>query len=89
MEAISGVGKSEDIRLVGFDSSSALKSGLRDGSIDALMLQDPYRMGELAVARLVDHLEGRDVDKRVDTGCVVATKDNMDDESVARLLYGG
>jgi ribose transport system substrate-binding protein len=89
MEAIAGVGKADAIRLVGFDSSSVLKRGLRDGAIDALMLQDPYRMGELAVKTLVDRLEGRAVPKRVDTGCVVATKANMAEPAVARLLYGG
>lgn len=89
MEAIAGVGKADAIKLVGFDSSSVLKSGLRDGSIDALMLQDPYRMGELAVRTLVDHIEGREVERRIDTGCVVATQANMDQPDVARLLYGG
>ncbi|MEM7305578.1 MAG: substrate-binding domain-containing protein [Planctomycetota bacterium] len=89
MKAIGGVGKSGEIRLVGFDSSEELKDGLGAGTIDALMLQDPYRMGELAVQRMVDHLDGRPVDKRIDTGCVVATKDNMADAAVDRLLYGG
>ena len=89
MEAIDGVGKRDSIRLVGFDSSEVLKRGLAEGAIDALMLQDPYRMGDLAVRRMLDHLEGRSVDKRVDTGCVVATPENMDEADVARLLYGG
>jgi len=90
MEAIDAVADaSHDIKLVGFDSSSALKSGLASGAIDALMLQDPYRMGELAVRTLVDAQAGRPVEKRVDTGCVVATRANMDEPAVARLLYGG
>ena len=89
MKAIDGVGKTGAIRLVGFDSSEELKNGLAAGTIDALMLQDPYRMGELAVRRMVDHLEGRSVEKRVDTGCVVATKENMAEAAVDRLLYGG
>jgi ribose transport system substrate-binding protein len=92
MEAIDGLGgagKAGAIRIVGFDSSSALKRGLRDGSIDALMLQDPFRMGELAVKTLVDSIQGRPVGKRIDTGCVIATKANMDEPAVARLLYGG
>ena len=35
-------------------------------------------MGERGVALLVDSIEGRDVAKRVDTGCVVVTRENME-----------
>ncbi len=87
MEAIDGVGRSGDIKLVGFDASEVLVNGLDEGRIDALMLQDPYRMGELAVKELVAHLNGDAIDKRVDTGCTVVTKANMQEPEVHRLLY--
>ena len=89
MEAIAAVegGGDADIKLVGFDSSEVLVRGLEEGRIDGLMLQDPYRMGELAVRRMVDHLEGREVDHRIDTGCVVVTRDNMNEPDIDRLLH--
>lgn len=89
MEAITAIegGGDADIKLVGFDASEVLVGGLEDGRIDGLMLQDPYRMGELAVRSLVDHLEGRSVEPRIDTGCVVVTRDNMDEPEIDRLLH--
>jgi ABC-type sugar transport system substrate-binding protein len=35
-------------------------------------------MGEQGVALLVDSIEGREVAKRIDTGCVVVTRENME-----------
>jgi ribose transport system substrate-binding protein len=35
---------------------------------------------------VVDHLEGRKVEKRIDTGVSLVTKENMNDPAVAALL---
>src|SRR4029453_16667782 len=37
------------VRFVGFDASDNLVKGLRDGHIDALVVQDPMRMGYMSV----------------------------------------
>jgi len=74
------------VRFVGFDSSDNLAKGLRDGHVDALILQDPVRMGYLGVKAMVDHLQGRPVEKRVDTGVHVITKENMNEPDMKELL---
>jgi len=74
------------VRFVGFDSSDNLARGLRDGNVDALILQDPVRMGYLGVKTMVDHLQGRPVDKRIDTGVHVITKENMNEPDMKELL---
>jgi ribose transport system substrate-binding protein len=74
------------VRFVGFDSSDNLAKGLRDGHVDALILQDPVRMGYLGVKTMVDHLQGRPVEKRVDTGVHVITKENMNEPDMKELL---
>jgi ribose transport system substrate-binding protein len=74
------------VRFVGFDSSDNLAKGLRDGHVDALILQDPVRMGYLGVKTMVDHLQGRPVEKRVDTGVHVITKENMNEPEMKELL---
>ena len=37
------------VRVVGFDSTEKLLEGMRAGTIDALVVQNPFAMGELAV----------------------------------------
>ena len=74
------------VRFVGFDSSDNLAKGLRDGHVDALILQDPVRMGYLGVKTMVDHLQGRPVEKRVDTGVHVVTRENMNEPDMKELL---
>jgi ribose transport system substrate-binding protein len=74
------------VRFVGFDSSDNLAKGLRDGLVDALILQDPVRMGYLGVKTMVDHLQGRPVEKRIDTGVHVVTRENMGQPEMKELL---
>jgi ribose transport system substrate-binding protein len=73
------------IHLVGFDSSEPLLSALRDGDVDGLIVQDPYRMGYLGVWTLVKHLKGYAVNtdrQQLGTGEAYLTKDNIDDDEM-------
>lgn len=74
------------LKFVGFDVTAPLKKGLEEGKIHALVVQDPRRMGALAVESLKTLLDGGEVEAFVDTGCVLATKANMADAEVAPLL---
>jgi ribose transport system substrate-binding protein len=74
------------VKYVGFDSSDRLVQGLRNGEIHGLVLQDPINMGYLGVKTVVEHLQGRKVKKRIDTGSEVATPENMDDPKMKNLL---
>jgi len=74
------------VKFVGFDASPNLVKGLRDGNIDGLVVQDPVRMGYLAVKSMVAHLKGEPVEKRIDTGVHVATKENMDTPEIKPLV---
>jgi ribose transport system substrate-binding protein len=77
------------VKLVGFDSSPNLIDALREGSIDALVLQDPYRMGYLGVWGLVHHLEGCDVaakGKYLPTGERLVTRANLESEEIQALF---
>jgi ribose transport system substrate-binding protein len=65
------------IHFVGFDISDKLSKAVEAGEIDALVLQNPFKMGELTVHALVDHLRGKPVPARTDTGAVLLDKKNM------------
>ena len=74
------------LRFVGFDSSPPLVAALKAGSIDALVVQDPRKMGEISVQNLAARLAGKTVPPIVDTGAALATKGNLNDPNIARLL---
>ena len=75
------------VRFVGFDASENLVKGLASGQIDALVVQDPINMGYLGVKTLVAHIKGQPVEKRIDTGVRLATKENMDSPEMKDVLH--
>ena len=52
-----------------------------------IVLQDPVRMGYLAVKTMVEHLEGKQVESRIVTGEYVASLENMDEPNMHKLLH--
>lgn len=75
-----------NVRAIGFDASDALVKGLANGHLEALVVQDPVRMGYLSVTTLVAHLKGQPVERRIDTGVRLITKDAMNNPDVQQLL---
>ena len=74
------------VKFVGFDASASLVKSLRDGDLDALVVQDPVRMGYLGVKTVVSHLKGEKVERRIDTGVRVIARDEMDTPEAKELL---
>jgi ribose transport system substrate-binding protein len=72
--------------LVAFDSDSGEVEHLKDGSIYALIIQDPYMMGFGGVWYGYAAAHGARLPKNVDTGVGTVTKANMDDPKMAGLL---
>ena len=75
------------VKFVGFDASPNLVKGLREGGIDGLVVQDPVHMGYVAVKTMVSHLKGQPVEKWIDTGVHVATKENMEQPGMREFVY--
>jgi ribose transport system substrate-binding protein len=78
--------KRSEIKMVGFDSEQALLDGLRGGQIDALVVQNPYKMGYQGVKAVVAAIKGQPVQKKIDTGVTVVTKDSLSDPVIQKLL---
>ena len=72
--------------LVAFDSDAGELEHLNDGSIYALVIQDPYMMGYAGVWYGLAAANGVRLPKNVDTGVGVVTKANMNDPAFAGLL---
>ena len=87
LRALEEAGLAGKVVYIGFDSSDRMVQAMKDGKIQALVLQDPVNMGYLAVKTMAAHLSGKNVEKKISTGETVATRENMDEERVHRLLY--
>jgi ribose transport system substrate-binding protein len=74
------------VKVVGFDAGTQSVRDLQGGDVQALVVQNPVRMGYLGVVTMVRHLQGKPVEKRVDTGVSVATKENMKQPEIDELL---
>ena len=75
------------VTLVAFDSSKEEVAALSDGTILALMVQDPYQMGYKGVKTIEMALKKEPIaSKTMDSGLKVVTKSNMSDPDILKLL---
>lgn len=81
LRALENAGFAGKVKFVGFDASEPLMQAVKDGKIDALVAQDPEKMGYLAVKTLVDHLDKKEVESRIDTGSQLLDKSGIEAKS--------
>lgn len=74
------------VKFVGFDASKDLLNALGEGDIDALVVQNPRKMGYEGVRAVVSHLRGESVPTRIDTGVELVTPDNINDPNIQSLV---
>lgn len=86
LRALQSQGRAGKMKMVGFDSGQLLIEGLQAGLIDSLVVQNPYKMGYQGVKTLIDHLDGKEVPRRIDTGVTLITKENLHTPQIKKLL---
>jgi len=86
LRALQDLGLAGTVRFVGFDGTDKIIEGLRNRELDAVVVQNPMQMGYLGVKTLAEHLQGRDVPKRVDTGVALVTLENVDSPEIQAVL---
>jgi ribose transport system substrate-binding protein len=74
------------LRFLGFDASDKLLTAVEGGHIDALVLQNPFNMGYLSVKAMVEHLRGKSVAPRTDTGAQLVDAKNLKDPQIQELV---
>ena len=84
--ALQDINKAGRVHFIGFDSSPVLLTAMRAHQLDGLVIQDPMKMGYLGVKTMVDHLHGRPVPRRIDTGVTLVTPANIDSAGVKDLV---
>ncbi len=86
VQAIKQKGLVGKVVLVGFDSSPNLIEDLKAGSLDSLVLQNPYKMGYEGVKAIVDKLNGKQPVRLQDTGVRLLTKENLETPEMQQLI---
>jgi ribose transport system substrate-binding protein len=86
-QAVAENKKGDTIKLVCFDADDKTIGFLKDGTVAALLLQDPYRMGYDGVKTGLAISKGEKVPANVDTGANLITKANMGGDKQQALLF--
>jgi ribose transport system substrate-binding protein len=85
--ALKNRGLAGKVHLVVFDASPDLIEGLRAGVIDALVAQDPFKIGYETVKSLAEDLRGKAPPKRIDLSATVITKSDLDKPEIKAILF--
>jgi ribose transport system substrate-binding protein len=86
LRALQDAKRAGALKFVGFDSSEKLVEALGKDELSGLVLQNPFRMGELGVRAAVDKLDKKPVEARIDTGVQLVTRENMQEPAVKAVL---
>jgi ribose transport system substrate-binding protein len=71
-------GKQEQVKIVGFDAGPAQVKALKEGTVQALIAQQPATIGKDGVAQAVAALDGQPTEKKIQTGFSIITQQNVD-----------
>jgi ribose transport system substrate-binding protein len=74
------------IRRIAFDSNDQLISDLQDRVLDAIVLQDPFRMGYEAVKAIGMKLKGEQPPPHIDSGVYLIGRLDMEKPDIIQLL---
>ncbi|GAB0104305.1 ABC transporter substrate-binding protein [Nocardia sp. JMUB6875] len=70
-------GKLDQVKVVGFDASPKQVQDLKDGTVQALIAQNPGDIGKQGVDQAAAALEGKPVTRTIQTNMIAITKDTM------------
>lgn len=78
------------VKLVAYDTSEDELRALEEGTIQALIVQNPYKMGYEGVKTVLKAIRKQPITERyIDSGVMVVTKENLHSDEVQRLLNPG
>lgn len=73
--------------VIGVDSSDTAIDALKNGTLEGLVVQNPYNMGYLGVRNLYKTIRGQETEEHINTGVTYINKDNLGEEDIQWLLY--
>ncbi len=85
--ALQDIGKAGKVVFLGFDATQTFIDAMHNKQLQGVVVQNPSNMGYLGVKTMVEHLMGKPVEKRVDTGVTMITPENMEAPESQSLLH--
>lgn len=85
--ALVQTGKAGKVVGVGFDGNEDLQNFVRDGTLAAIAVQGSFQMGQLGLETVAKVIDKQKVEKHIDTGVVIVTKENIDSPAAQNVLY--
>lgn len=56
-------------------------------ALTGMIVQKPFQIGYMGVQCVIDALAGNSVERKIDPGAELVTKENLQDRDVQKLLY--
>jgi ribose transport system substrate-binding protein len=78
-------GKQNQVKVIGFDAGPDQVKALRDGTVQALVAQQPGTIGTDGVQQAMAALGGKPTKAKIQTGFTIVTKKNMDGPAKSAL----
>jgi len=85
--ALKSRGLAGKVKFVAFDSSDTMIEDLKNGVINAMVVQDPFKMGFEAVETLVQKLNGKTPPKKIDLPAQLVRREDLSKPAIHALLY--
>ncbi len=86
LRALETSGKAGKVKFIGFDATKELLDAMQAGKIHGLSVQNPYKMGYDGVKTALAVLKKETVAKRIDTGVLMITPENLNSSEVQEVL---
>ena len=87
LSALQDAGKAGKVVFVGFDATQMFVDAMKAKQLHGIVVQNPFNMGYLGVRTMVESLQGKSVEKRIDTGVAMITPENLDAPESQTLLH--
>lgn len=86
-KAVKELGLGGTVKIIGFDNAREQIKYLEEGIYEAIVIQKSFNMGYLGVESAVKLIKGERVEKEIDSGSTLITKDNMYSSLNQKLLF--
>ena len=84
---IEQAGAKDKVQVVGFDAGPAQVDALKDGTVQAIIAQQPFQIGVQGVEQALAAIEGKPTEAKIQTGFTIVTQDNLETEEGQKALY--
>jgi ribose transport system substrate-binding protein len=87
VQAVKLRGASGKVKIVGFDASETLVEDMRNGVIDSIVVQDPFKMGYESTRQMSIHLAGGETSRHIDSGAYLLRPENVDTPEMQAVVF--